>query len=710
MNTTVLAMIKKNLIYIIPVALIIAGFAILPLNRDIKSLSPAADIPEFTLQIEVNDTIKVLKPERKNIQETILITELLKAYHYRKLPLDDSVSVVIYNNYLSSLDNSKLYFLKNDINQFDEYRLFMDDYLKEGNLDAPYQIFAVFKERYYQRLQVIRDLLASNNFDFTLDEEFIFDREEMDWAASEAELNDVWRKYIKNEILHLKLSKKTTDEAIEVLAKRYNRYQTVIQQYNSADVYQIFMNSFTGAYDPHTSYFNPIAAENFDIEMSKSLEGIGARLTNDGNYIIVVNIVPGGPAFKSDQIHADDKIVGVGQDEEGEMVDIVGWRTDDAVQLIRGKKGTTVRLSILKAEDGATAIPKLITLVRDEINIEDTRAESKVYNFSQDGNTYKLGVITIPSFYKDFKGARNGGKDYNSTTRDVKKLVVDLNAKDIDGLMIDLRRNGGGALDEAVELTGLFIKDGPVVQVKDYQGRTTHQDDESGTIFYDGPLAVLTSRLSASASEIFAAAIQDYKRGVIVGEQSFGKGTVQNLVGLQRYIPKEEEKLGQLKLTMAKFYRVNGGSTQNIGVTPDLKLPSTFNETTVGESSYPSALAWDKIASSDFIPSYSIDQEMLQALKAKYNQRLDTDVDLQNLLADTKRMRDNQSRTSISLNEAKRIAEREEQDKRRQAKSDLEIEITTPESGGLNQRLKLKDVYLQESLFVLADMIAFKDS
>jgi len=702
-------MIKKNLIYIIPVTLIIAGFAILPLNNDIKALSPAVEIPEFILQIQVNDTIKVLQPERKNVQETILVTELLKAYHYRKLPLDDSVSVVIYNNYLASLDNSKLYFLKNDINQFDEYSLFMDDYLKAGNLDAPYQIFAVFKERYYQRLQVIRDLLETNQFDFTLDEEFIFDREDTDWAASEEELNDVWRKYIKNEILNLKLSKKTTEEAIEILSKRYNRYQTVIQQYNSADVYQIFMNSFTEAYDPHTSYFNPITAENFDIEMSKSLEGIGARLTKDGDYIIVVNVVPGGPAFKSDQIHDNDKIVAVGQDKNGEMVDVVGWRTDDAVQLIRGKKGTTVRLSILKAEDGATATPKLITLVRDEINIEDTRAESKVYNFSQDGSNYKLGVITIPSFYKDFKGARNGD-EYNSTTRDVRKLVADLNTQGVDGLMIDLRRNGGGALDEAVELTGLFIKDGPVVQVKDYQGRTSLEDDKSGTVFYDGPLAVLTSRLSASASEIFAAAIQDYKRGVIVGEQSFGKGTVQNLVGLQRYIPKEEEKLGQLKLTMAKFYRVNGGSTQNIGVTPDLKLPSTFNEATVGESSYPSALEWDKIASSDFNPSFNIDESLLLALKAKYNQRLNTDTDLQNLMADTQRMRDNQNRTSISLNEAERRAEMEEREKIRQAKSDLEVEITMPESGTPTKRLKLKDVYLQESLFVLADMIAFKDA
>ena len=701
-------MIKKNLIYIIPIILLIAGFSLIP-GKEIKSLKPAAEVPEFTLQIEVNDTIKILKPERKNIQETIIITELLKAYHYRKLPLDDSVSEVIYHNYLDALDNNKLYFFKQDVESFDKYKFYIDDYLKSGNLDAPYQIFAVFKERYYQRIAFIKQMLNTNNFDFTLDEEFVYDRDEMNWVADENELNNVWRRYIKNELLNLKLSGKEMDDAIEVLDKRYDRYQTVIQQYNSSDVYQVFMNSFTEAYDPHTSYFNPITAENFDIEMSKSLEGIGARLTKDGDYTIVVNVIPGGPAFKLDNIHDNDRIVGVAQGEDGEMIDVVGWRNDDVVQLIRGKKGTTVRLNILEAEDGANALPKEIIIVRDEINIEDTRAESKVYDFSRQEGGYKLGVITIPSFYKDFKNARGGNDDFNSTTRDVRKLVADLMEKEVDGIMIDLRRNGGGALDEAIELTGLFIKEGPVVQVKDYQGRISKENDKSGTVLYDGPLAVLTSRLSASASEIFAAAIQDYNRGLIVGEQSFGKGTVQNLVGLQRYIPKEEEKLGQLKLTMAKFYRVDGGSTQNVGVAPDLKLPSTFDKKMVGESSYPSALPWDKIPSSDYSPVSNISESLLQALHEEYNERIKEDVDLQDLIADTKRMRENRSKKSVSLNEEKRRKERDEEENRRKAQSDLEGEITSKETSAL-KKLKLKDVYLQESLFVLADMVAYRDS
>jgi len=701
-------MIKKNLIYIIPVILLIAGFSLIS-GKDIKQLDPAANIPEFILQIPVNDTIKVLKPERKNIQETILVTELLNAYHYTKIVLGDSLSEVIYHNYLNALDNNKLYFYKGDIDAFDKYKFFIDDYLRTGNLDAPYQIFAVFKERYYERIAYVQELLKANKFDFTLDEEFTFDRDDFAWPEDEKDIDDDWRKYIKNELLNLKLSGKDDDAAIEVLTKRYNSYRKVIQQYNSADVYQVFMNSFTEAYDPHTSYFNPITAENFDIEMSKSLEGIGARLTKDGDYTVVVNIVPGGPVFKLDNLHDDDRIVGVAQGEDGEMVDVVGWRNDDVVQLIRGKKGTTVRLSILEAKDGVSALPKEITIVREEINIEDTRAESKVYEFMLESVGYKLGVITIPSFYKNFKDARKGNDEFNSTTRDVRKLVVDLKEKKVDGIMIDLRRNGGGALDEAIELTGLFIKNGPVVQVKDYESHITQEEDKSGSILYYGPLTVLTSRLSASASEIFAAAIQDYKRGLIVGEQSFGKGTVQNLVGLQRYIPKEKEKLGQLKLTMAKFYRVTGGSTQNIGVTPDLKLPSNFDASMVGESSYPSALPWDKIPSSQFTPVNTIDKNLVTALQKEYKKRIKNDADLQNLIVDSKRMRENMLRKSVSLNEAKRRKEQEEEKSKIKADSALEGKITNNESTK-SKELKLKDVYLQESLFVLADLIAYTDT
>lgn len=704
-------MIRKYLVYLIPVMLVLAGFALLPNKDNVGTLKPIEEVPEFVLEIELNDTIKVLKPERKNVQETRLVTELLKAYHYRKLPLDDSVSQVIYDNYLEAWDHSKLYFLKSDIESFDKYRFYMDDYVQQGNLDAAYQIFAVFQERAYQRLATTKLLLENNDFDFTLDEEFVYNRDSLDWVTTEEELDDAWRKYLKYQLLSLKLSGKSTTDAIDVLEKRYERYQTVIEQYKSADVYQVYMNAFTEAYDPHTGYFNPITAENFDIEMSKSLEGIGAMLSKDGDYTIIVSVVPGGPAFKSDKIHDNDKIIGVGQGDDGEIVDVVGWRNDDVVQLIRGKKGTVVLLSILKASDGVNATAKTVRLVRDEINIEDARAESKVYEFQHDNDVFKLGVITIPSFYKDFKNARDGNQEFNSVTRDVRKLVADLQEQEIDGLMIDLRRNGGGALDEAIELTGLFIENGPVVQVKDYEGKTSQENDVSFETLYNGPLAVLTSRVSASASEIFAAAIQDYKRGIVVGEQSFGKGTVQNVLSLQRWIPKEEEKLGQLKLTIAKFYRVNGGSTQNEGVTPDLKLPSVYDESAIGESTYPNALPYDQIPSSQYNSVNYINDDLIAALRSKYDNRIEEDEDLQELIADAQKMRDQTKKRSVSLNEATRRTQMEQEENERPARPEVEGEIETIESGSPEPKpLKIKDLYLQESLFVLADLIAFKES
>ena len=702
-------MIKKQILYIVPVVILIAGFALLPLNKE-PEFKTVDEIPEFILEYQVNDTIKVLYPEDKNVNETILITELLQRYHYNKVELGDSLSSVVFDSYLKSLDNSKLYFLNTDIEKFEQYRYQIDDFLQQGNLSAPYQIFAVFKERYYERLAYVNTLL-DHGFDFTLDETFQFDRDDELWAGHADELNETWRKYIKNEMLGLKLAGKTDEEAVVLLKKRYDRYSTMIQQYKSSDIYQVFMNSYTESYDPHTSYFNPTTAEEFEIRMSMSLEGIGARLMKDGDYTVVVSVVPGGPAFKSDLIHDDDKIVGVGQGEDGEIIDVVGWRNDDVVKLIRGDKGTTVRLKILEAEDGISGTPKIISLVRDKINIEDARAESQVMEFLHEGSTYKIGVITIPSFYKNFKEANNGTKDYASTTRDVQDLLAKLQEQNIDGLMIDLRRNGGGALDEAIELTGLFIKDGPVVQVKDFQGKIQEEDDLSGTVFYDGPLAVLTSRGSASASEIFSAALQDYKRGLIVGEQTFGKGTVQQLIGLQRYIPKEKEKLGQLKLTMAKYYRVDGGSTQNIGVLPDVELPSAFNSKEFGESSYPSALPWDQIRTSNYFPTNTITSDMVLSLNGKFQDRKLTDQDLISLLEDVERVKSNRQITEVSLNEAARKAKQEADEEARQTQDLLDDEMINTETGSTGiGKLKLKDQYLQEGLLVLADLVAFTDT
>ena len=702
---------KKRLLLIVPAILVLASFVLIPIQKNKPLFEEVTEIPEFTLKFPVNDTIKLLYPERKNINETVLITELLKRYHYKKASLNDSLSSIILDNYLENLDNSRLYFLQSDVDSFEPYRYMIDDMLKQGNLEIPYQLFAVFKERYYERIAFV-DQLLQNDFDFTKDEYFALDREFSPYPKSTEEQNELWRKYIKNEILIHILNGKTQEEAKQILVKRYDRYKTAMQQYNSSDVYQTFMNSYTESLDPHTSYFNPITAENFDIEMSKSLEGIGARLSKEGDYTIVYSIVPGGPAFKGNELHDNDKIIGVAQGDDGEMIDVVGWRNDDVVQLIRGKKGSVVRLNVLKAEDGIAGKPNIVRIVRDKINLEDARAESKVFEFVRDGRTYKLGVINIPSFYKDFKDASDGNEEFNSTTRDVKKLIADLEEKGIDGLLIDLRRNGGGALDEAVELTGLFVDHGPVVQVKDFDGKVREEEDKSNEVFYDGPLTVLTSRLSASASEIFAAAIQDYKRGVIIGERSFGKGTVQNLIGLQQYIPSEKERLGQLKLTTAKFYRVNGGSTQNLGVTPDVKLPSAFDHNEVGESAYPSALKWDRITAAEYALSNTIDDQFILQLNSKFEQRLKSDLDLQMLTKELDYIRNMRNVKEISLNESIRRKMIEEEEKLKPENNKIEgVEYSKEgiSSSTANQGLKLEDVYLEEGLLILADVVQLSD-
>ncbi|MCB0504443.1 MAG: carboxy terminal-processing peptidase [Cyclobacteriaceae bacterium] len=702
---------KKRLLLIVPAILVLASFVLIPIQKNKPLFEEVTEIPEFTLKFPVNDTIKLLYPERKNINETVLITELLKRYHYKKASLNDSLSSIILDNYLENLDNSRLYFLQSDVDSFEPYRYMIDDMLKQGNLEIPYQLFAVFKERYYERIAFV-DQLLQNDFDFTKDEYFALDREFSPYPKSTEEQNELWRKYIKNEILIHILNGKTQEEAKQILVKRYDRYKTAMQQYNSSDVYQTFMNSYTESLDPHTSYFNPITAENFDIEMSKSLEGIGARLSKEGDYTIVYSIVPGGPAFKGNELHDNDKIIGVAQGDDGEMIDVVGWRNDDVVQLIRGKKGSVVRLNVLKAEDGIAGKPTIVRIVRDKINLEDARAESKVFEFVRDGRTYKLGVINIPSFYKDFKDASDGNEEFNSTTRDVKKLIADLEEKGIDGLLIDLRRNGGGALDEAVELTGLFVDHGPVVQVKDFDGKVREEEDKSNEVFYDGPLTVLTSRLSASASEIFAAAIQDYKRGVIIGERSFGKGTVQNLIGLQQYIPSEKERLGQLKLTTAKFYRVNGGSTQNLGVTPDVKLPSAFDHNEVGESAYPSALKWDRITAAEYALSNTIDDQFILQLNSKFEQRLKSDLDLQMLTKELDYIRNMRNVKEISLNESIRRKMIEEEEKLKPENNKIEgVEYSKEgiSSSTANQGLKLEDVYLEEGLLILADVVQLSD-
>lgn len=649
----------------------------------------------------------IVMPEEKQVNVELLVTQILRQHHYRKIDLDDSISSVILDNYLNALDGDKIYFLASDIENFEQYRNSLDDDLKKGNLVPAFHIYNIFKKRFYTRNEYAQQLLKED-FDFTIDEYYETDREDLPWAKNETELNNTWRKLIKSQALSLKLNGKEDEEISDVIMNRYANMETVISEYESEDVFQIYMNAFTESFDPHTSYFSPSTSENFKIAMSQSLEGIGASLQRDSDYTKVAELVPGGPAFKSKELHKNDRIIGVAQGKEGEMVDVIGWRLDEVVKLIRGPKGTVVRLQILPAVEGLNALPTEISLVRDKIKLEEQAAKKEIIKVNKDNRAYNIGVITIPTFYMDFEEAQKGNPNYRSTTRDVKALITELEREGIDGLVIDLRYNGGGSLTEAIELSGLFIEDGPVVQVKNANGSIEIAEDPDPSLFYDGPLGVLTNRFSASASEIFAGAIQDYNRGVVIGEQSYGKGTVQNLLDLERFLPGAKGGSGQVKVTLAKFYRVTGSSTQHKGVTPDVELPSVFSADEFGESSQPSALPWDRIASADFNATKMVPNSVLEELKSQYQKRLQTDPELKSLVKDTEKVKAARKDSRLSLMESKRIAEREEGEKNKAVNAELNSVIDMSEVAEEEEVKKeeVDDPYLKEGLNVMADLIA----
>lgn len=655
--------------------------------------------------IAQKDSVAILQPAQKHVMEIGLTMDILSRYHYLKIGMNDSLSSVIFDNFLTSLDDNKTYFTKNDVDYFSKYEFQLDDDLKERNVDVAFQIFRMFRERANTRIGYIQKLI-DEGFDFTREESLDLSDEELPWATSEAQINERWQKIIKSQALSLKLSGKDDPGIKETLTKRYKRYQKGINQYNSDDVFQFFMNAVASSYDPHTNYFSPISSENFNINMNLSLEGIGARLTQSMDYTVINEVIAGGPAYKSKQLHKDDKIIGVAQGDE-DYVDVIGWRLQDVVQLIRGPKGSTVRLQYLK--NGDEGMVNEVVLIREKINLEDESAKAEMIPISKGNEVYNLGVITIPGFYMNFEDARNGVPDYRSVSRDVKKLVEELQEQNVDGIMIDLRYNGGGALPEAINLTGLFIDQGPVVQVKHSNGEIDVQKNKNSGVVYDGPLAVLVNRFSASASEIFSAAIQDYNRGIIIGETTFGKGTVQQMAGFNRYYPNYPEKMGNLKFTLSKYYRVSGSSTQNIGVTPDIEFPSAFDAAEFGESSRPNSLKWDQIISSYYQPTNTISQEIIENLESLYKEDLKTDVDLKNLVDDIEKMRQNQKRNELSLNLDERKAEQEKneeendlQKKLSESAGKIYQEYSTSEE---DQKKLREDPYLKEGLRLLAELV-----
>jgi carboxyl-terminal processing protease len=611
----------------------------------------------------------LLKPTADQAEAAIWAMRFLSRFHYKPVPLDDAMSEKIFKGFLDSLDGDHLFFTQADIDKFGAARDKLDDAVFERDLSAPFAMFNLYQQRVSERLDYSRQLLAKP-FDFSKDESYQYDREKAPWAKDTAELDDLWRKRVKNDWLRLKLAGKPGKDIRETLDKRYSNYLDRIRQLNSEDVFQTFMNAYATAIEPHTNYLSPRASENFDIAMRLSLEGIGAVLQRLDEYTAIREIIPGGPAAISGKLNAGDRIVGVGQGATGPITDVIGWRLDDVVDKIRGAKGTVVRLEILPDAAGPDGKHEMLTLTRNKVSVEEQAAKKSIIDVKNGDTTRRIGVITLPTFYQDFDARRRGDPEYKSATRDVEALLGELREAKVDGVVVDLRNNGGGSLDEATDLTGLFIDKGPVVQIRDASGRVEEKSDTRAGTAWSGPLAVLVNRGSASASEIFSAAIQDYGRGVIIGEPTFGKGTVQNLLNMDDMARNEKPTFGDLKMTVQQFFRINGGSTQLRGVTPEISFPLTVASDEFGESSYENALPWTSISKADYKPVADL-KPVIPMLLARHEARAEKDVEWKNFeaeIADAKQMR---AEKTLSLNEKVREKERDEQEAKRKSREAL---------------------------------------
>jgi carboxyl-terminal processing protease len=610
----------------------------------------------------------LFKPSLEQRLRSNLATKFLANWHYKDTRLDDELSEKIFERYLDLLDPNFGFFLAKDIEAFEPYRLRMDEALQHSDPTPAYEMFNVYVDRVHERVKFAREQLK-HPMDFTIDEYYAWDRSETKWAKSEAELNEFWRQRVKNDYLRLRLTDKEDEAIIETLDDRYENLDRRISELNSDDIFQFFMNAFAQSIEPHTAYMSPRSSENFEISMRLSLEGIGALLGRENEYTSIARVVPGGPADKDGRLMAGDKVTAVGQGSDWKMHDVVGWRVDDVVDLIRGPKHTIVRLDVLHEDTGIDGPTTTIEIVRDEVKLEEQAAKSRIIEIpGENEELVKVGVIDLPVFYLDFAGRAKNLPDYRSSTRDVRKLIDEMKAEGIQGLVVDLRNNGGGSLLEATTLTGLFINEGPVVQVRNSSGRISTEEDTDPGMAWEGPLAVLVNRYSASASEIFAAAIQDYGRGLIIGETTFGKGTVQNLVDLDDYAPSSDSgKMGQLKITMAQFFRVNGGSTQNRGVEPDIHFPSAGDPEDYGERSLDNALPWTSIASANYKREGDLDR-MVAVADFRYQDRIGDNQEFRWLLSDVEEYNLNKDDTNISLLETTRREEIEKDEKKREAR------------------------------------------
>lgn len=593
----------------------------------------------------------VLIPEREQVRAAVNIVRQLQS-HYRQQPVDANLASALHDEYLRLLDEQHFYFLASDVQLFEQQRTRLERALKSGDLSPAFDIFNVYQRRVVERLQYLIRMLDKGGigqFDFGKDESIEPDRKTLPWPATAAAMDDLWRRRLKAAILELRLSGKPDKEIVTLLSKRYRNQLNRTLQTRPEDAFSVYANALAGLYDPHTEYLSPQTSENFNINMSLQLQGIGAVLQAEEEYTKVVKLVPGGPADKSGLLKPADRIVGVGQGNEP-VVDVVGWRLDEVVDLVRGPKGSQVRLEIIPATAGDNAATRIIGITRDEVQLEEQAAQKKVLEYGDGDHKTRIGVITLPTFYIDFDAYHRGDPDYRSTTRDVLKLLLELRQEKIDGLILDLRDNGGGSLHEVNSLVGLFIRTGPVVQVRWANGQVEPDGDTDDAVYYDGPLAVMVNRLSASASEIFAAAIQDYGRGLVIGEQTFGKGTVQTLRPLNQ---------GQLKVTQAKFYRISGDSTQLQGVMPDIVFPSLVDYSEIGESALPNAMPWDTIRPARFLRLGDFGQD-LAALRTNSQQRTETDPDFRYIREQLALLEEARQRKIVSLREATRRTERDD--------------------------------------------------
>ena len=670
-------------------------------------------LPAKEKSVSAGDTEdKVFTPSLIHIKTSKDIIDNLKRRHYLKIAIDDQLSSKILYRYLDELDPSHLYFNGKDIQEFEsDYRFKLDEALRKNDLEPAFRIFNRYQQRVIERLTYLINRLEQGLKDLKFDivEELRIDRKDMPWPRTDIAMKDLWRKRLKGNVLNLKLADKSLEEIQEILLKRYSNQLKRVEQNSSDDAFQIFMNALALSFDPHTQYFSPRRSENFNINMSLSLEGIGAVLKSEDEYTKVVRLIPAGPAERSKLLKPSDRIVGVGQGSEGKIIDVVGWRLDEVVDKIRGPKGTLVRLEIIPTDSEDEHQTKLISIVRDKVKLEEQAAKKKIIEVARNKQNYKFGIIDIPTFYADFKGMHAGKSDYKSTTRDVRQLLNELNEQEVQGIIIDLRDNGGGSLQEANSLTGLFIGLGPTVQVRNASGHVEIIRDHDPGLVYSGPLVVLVNRMSASASEIFAGAIQDYNRGIILGEQTFGKGTVQSLLPLSQ---------GQLKATTAKYYRISGRSTQNEGVKPDLPYPSLYLSMDIGESSLPGALPWDKINSIPYQTYYQF-TELKPWLQNLHTDRNKMSMDYQYLLDRRERSEEMSSKKTVSLSEKYRKEERDKAEQwRLEAENTLRIskgkqpllkisDLDKEEADGLHGEIDSEDPLLKEAGETLVDFIKF---